>query len=41
MKKNKDNSNLPWVEKYRPACLKDLIAHESMINTSNPYKNQF
>jgi hypothetical protein len=26
--------NLPWVEKYRPSSLQDLIAHESIISTS-------
>jgi len=24
---------LPWVEKYRPACLQDLVAHEDIIRT--------
>jgi hypothetical protein len=24
-------SNLPWVEKYRPSSLDDLIAHEDII----------
>lgn len=27
--------NLPWVEKYRPSNLKDLISHDSIINTCN------
>lgn len=27
-------SNLPWVEKYRPATLDDLISHEEIISTS-------
>jgi len=26
---------LPWVEKYRPTCLADLIAHEDIISTIN------
>lgn len=26
--------NLPWVEKYRPDGLKDVIAHEDIISTS-------
>mmetsp|Transcript_377 Transcript_377/g.807 ORF Transcript_377/g.807 Transcript_377/m.807 type:complete len:349 (-) Transcript_377:154-1200(-) len=30
--KAKDNSNLPWVEKYRPQRLEDLVAHEKIIN---------
>jgi hypothetical protein len=25
---------LPWVEKYRPSSLEDLIAHDSIISTS-------
>ena len=25
------DSNLPWVEKYRPSTLDDLIAHEEII----------
>lgn len=27
------NFNLPWVEKYRPAKLNELISHEDIINT--------
>ena len=27
-------SNLPWVEKYRPKQLEDLISHEDIISTS-------
>ncbi|VEU44848.1 unnamed protein product [Pseudo-nitzschia multistriata] len=30
--KAKDNSNLPWVEKYRPERLEDLVAHEKIVN---------
>ncbi|XP_031556560.1 replication factor C subunit 5-like [Actinia tenebrosa] len=26
-------ANLPWVEKYRPKCLDDLISHKDIINT--------
>ncbi|GAB6023931.1 Replication factor C (RF-C) subunit [Chamberlinius hualienensis] len=26
-------ANLPWVEKYRPTCLDDLISHEDIIKT--------
>ena len=25
---------LPWVEKYRPSSLSDMIAHEEIISTS-------
>ena len=27
----KEKANLPWVEKYRPSTLQDLIAHEDII----------
>lgn len=27
------NVNIPWVEKYRPASLTELIAHEEITNT--------
>jgi len=30
--KTRDDSNLPWVEKYRPQRLEDLVAHEKIIN---------
>ena len=26
-------SNLPWVEKYRPETLGDLISHEAILDT--------
>lgn len=26
------NDSLPWVEKYRPSSLDELIAHEDIIN---------
>ena len=26
--------NLPWVEKYRPATLDDVVAHKDIIPTS-------
>eukprot|EP01097_Dermamoeba_algensis_P008097 TRINITY_DN5265_c0_g1_i1.p1 TRINITY_DN5265_c0_g1~~TRINITY_DN5265_c0_g1_i1.p1 ORF type:complete len:369 (-),score=67.64 TRINITY_DN5265_c0_g1_i1:85-1128(-) len=29
----KDNTNLPWVEKYRPTKLADLISHTEIIDT--------
>ena len=33
------NESLPWVEKYRPSKLDDLIAHEHIVSTSayEPY----
>jgi replication factor C subunit 3/5 len=30
-------ANLPWVEKYRPAKLDDLISHEEIISTSKSF----
>ena len=29
--------NIPWVEKYRPSNLNDVIAHEEIVKTSNFY----
>ncbi|XP_037934930.1 replication factor C subunit 5-like isoform X2 [Teleopsis dalmanni] len=31
---------MPWVEKYRPAKLDDLISHEEIISTINRFINQ-
>lgn len=28
-----DSNNLPWVEKYRPKSLEDLISHKDIVNT--------
>ncbi|CAO1385819.1 unnamed protein product [Diamesa serratosioi] len=33
-------ANLPWVEKYRPATLDDLISHEEIISTSSKFIKQ-
>lgn len=30
-----DMSSLPWVEKYRPATLDDVVAHQDIIATSS------
>lgn len=27
-------ANLPWVEKYRPAKLEELVSHQEIIKTS-------
>lgn len=35
MKSDKPNENLPWVEKYRPTALDELISHTDIINTVN------
>ncbi|KAH7680195.1 replication factor c subunit [Aphelenchoides avenae] len=32
---NIDPKNLPWVEKYRPASLEDLVSHQEIIKTIN------
>ncbi len=29
----KEAANLPWVEKYRPNALDELISHEEIIST--------
>lgn len=31
------HQNLPWVEKYRPKQLDDLISHQDIISTSKKY----
>lgn len=31
------STNLPWVEKYRPKKLDDLISHEEIIKTINKF----
>ncbi|XP_062120696.1 replication factor C subunit 5 [Drosophila sulfurigaster albostrigata] len=33
-------ARMPWVEKYRPSCLDDLISHEEIISTINRFINQ-
>ncbi|XP_074658799.1 replication factor C subunit 5-like [Tubulanus polymorphus] len=33
----KKTTNLPWVEKYRPKSLNDLISHKDIINTVNKF----
>ncbi|XP_012284874.1 replication factor C subunit 5 isoform X2 [Orussus abietinus] len=32
-----EHKNLPWVEKYRPSKLVDLISHEEIIDTINKF----
>ncbi|XP_034949431.1 replication factor C subunit 5 isoform X2 [Chelonus insularis] len=34
---SKKQINLPWVEKYRPSTLNDLISHEDIIRTINKF----
>lgn len=31
--KTQNNSNIPWVEKYRPTHLEELISHEGILTT--------
>ncbi|KAM3965238.1 replication factor C subunit RfC3 [Aphomia sociella] len=31
------HKNLPWVEKYRPSKLEDLVSHDDIINTINQF----
>ena len=33
LEKKEKNNNLPWVEKYRPTRLDDIISHKEIINT--------
>ncbi|KAG5684672.1 hypothetical protein PVAND_013889 [Polypedilum vanderplanki] len=41
MVQNQENiANLPWVEKYRPATLDDLISHEDIISTIKKFIDQ-
>lgn len=42
-KKKEDNSKLPWIEKFRPHNLDDIISHEHIIHTLKKLikKNQF
>ncbi|XP_050408192.2 replication factor C subunit 5 isoform X2 [Patella vulgata] len=37
IKDNISNPNLPWVEKYRPKQLDDLISHADIINTISKF----
>jgi len=30
------HQSLPWVEKYRPNKLQDLVAHEDIVTTRTP-----
>ncbi|CAG9812416.1 unnamed protein product [Phaedon cochleariae] len=37
VKKVQQRSNLPWVEKYRPSTLDDLVSHEDIIKTVSKF----
>jgi len=40
MVQEKDATNLPWVEKYRPNALQELISHEDIISTIKTFISQ-
>lgn len=33
-REHSDDENLPWVEKYRPKELDDVVSHQDIIGTS-------
>lgn len=35
-----NSSSLPWVEKFRPKELKDLVSHEDIISTIKRFMDQ-
>ncbi|KAI4485158.1 PREDICTED: replication factor C subunit 5 [Polistes canadensis] len=37
---NEKSTNLPWVEKYRPKKLEDLISHEEILKTISKFINE-
>ncbi|BES95506.1 replication factor c [Nesidiocoris tenuis] len=37
MQEKQTKTNLPWVEKYRPSQLNDLISHDDIIRTINKF----
>lgn len=38
--KTSELPNLPWVEKYRPSRLEELISHDDIITTINRFLSQ-
>ncbi|CAH1801678.1 unnamed protein product, partial [Owenia fusiformis] len=40
VEKSKQSSNLPWVEKYRPNTLDDLISHADIVNTITKFMKE-
>jgi len=40
MEQDAQSPNLPWVEKYRPNALDELISHEDIINTIRTFISQ-
>jgi replication-associated recombination protein RarA len=39
-KPNGSKDNLPWVEKYRPKELNDLVSHQDIISTIKRFMDQ-
>lgn len=37
MVQSEQKTNLPWVEKYRPSTLNDLVSHEAIISTISKF----
>ncbi|CAI9741350.1 replication factor C subunit 5-like [Octopus vulgaris] len=37
---NKERSNLPWIEKYRPQNLEELISHNDIVNTIKKFVSE-
>ncbi|XP_050309169.1 replication factor C subunit 5 [Anthonomus grandis grandis] len=37
VQKEKERTNLPWVEKYRPSTLDELVSHEDIIKTVSKF----
>lgn len=33
MNQSEENKTLPWIEKYRPTSLSDVVAHPDIIHT--------
>lgn len=40
MVQDENVASLPWVEKYRPTTLNDLISHEDIISTVKKFIDQ-
>lgn len=34
-----EDSNLPWVEKYRPKDMDDVVSHQDIISTSTAHND--
>ena len=38
--RSKESTNLPWVEKYRPKNLEELISHEDILKTIRRFMDE-